>query len=136
MFFNLEMTDISIFNRCVASVMSIPLKWLRAGGKVEAHAGAHEYEPEAVVAERRVLGREQQLLRPRADQRVAENDEGEVFIRATAADDGGRTVLRVEVVDTGVGVDPAKLVSILNYDGMPITADNIYRQIIGQLKNQ
>ena len=35
MFFNLEMTDISIFNRCVASVMSIPLKWLRAGGKVE-----------------------------------------------------------------------------------------------------
>ena len=28
-----------------------------------------------------------------------------------------------------LGTDPAKLVSILNYDGMPITADNIFRQI-------
>jgi 2-oxoglutarate ferredoxin oxidoreductase subunit alpha len=28
-----------------------------------------------------------------------------------------------------LGVDPAKLVSVLNYDGMPITADNIFRQI-------
>jgi 2-oxoglutarate ferredoxin oxidoreductase subunit alpha len=26
-------------------------------------------------------------------------------------------------------VDPAKIVSVLNYDGMPITADNIFRQI-------
>lgn len=32
LFFNLEMTDTSIFNRCVASVMGVPLKWLRAGG--------------------------------------------------------------------------------------------------------
>jgi 2-oxoglutarate ferredoxin oxidoreductase subunit alpha len=28
-----------------------------------------------------------------------------------------------------LAVDPAKLVSVLNYDGLPITADNIYRQI-------
>jgi len=28
-----------------------------------------------------------------------------------------------------LGTDPAKLISVLNYDGMPITADNIYRQI-------
>jgi 2-oxoglutarate ferredoxin oxidoreductase subunit alpha len=28
-----------------------------------------------------------------------------------------------------LGTDPAKLVSVLNYDGMPITADNIFRQI-------
>jgi len=28
-----------------------------------------------------------------------------------------------------LGVDPAKLVSVLNYDGMPITADNIFRQV-------
>jgi 2-oxoglutarate/2-oxoacid ferredoxin oxidoreductase subunit alpha len=28
-----------------------------------------------------------------------------------------------------LGVDPAKLISVLNYDGMPITADNIFRQI-------
>jgi hypothetical protein len=28
-----------------------------------------------------------------------------------------------------LGTDAAKLVSVLNYDGMPITADNIFRQI-------
>ena len=28
-----------------------------------------------------------------------------------------------------LGVDPAKIVSVLNYDGTPITADNIVRQI-------
>ncbi len=33
-----------------------------------------------------------------------------------------------------LGIDPAKLISVLNYDGMPITADNIYRQIKGHLK--
>ncbi|MBK9153065.1 MAG: 2-oxoacid:acceptor oxidoreductase subunit alpha [Chloracidobacterium sp.] len=32
-----------------------------------------------------------------------------------------------------LGTDPAKLISVLNYDGMPITADNIYRQIKGNL---
>lgn len=35
-----------------------------------------------------------------------------------------RSLMMIEL-----GVDPAKLVSILNYDGMPITADNIHRQI-------
>lgn len=29
LFFNLEMTDVSIFNRCIASVMNVPLQWLR-----------------------------------------------------------------------------------------------------------
>jgi 2-oxoglutarate ferredoxin oxidoreductase subunit alpha len=33
-----------------------------------------------------------------------------------------------------LGTDPSKLISVLNYDGMPITADNIYRQIRGSLK--
>ena len=28
-----------------------------------------------------------------------------------------------------LGTDSAKLVSVLNYDGMPIRADNIFRQI-------
>jgi 2-oxoglutarate ferredoxin oxidoreductase subunit alpha len=32
-----------------------------------------------------------------------------------------------------LGTNAAKLVSVLNYDGMPITADNIYRQIKGNL---
>ena len=35
-----------------------------------------------------------------------------------------RSLMMIEL-----GVDPAKIVSVLNYDGMPITADNIYRQI-------
>lgn len=30
-----------------------------------------------------------------------------------------------------LGADASKLISVLNYDGMPITADNIYRQIKG-----
>ncbi|MGD9629218.1 MAG: 2-oxoacid:acceptor oxidoreductase subunit alpha [Pyrinomonadaceae bacterium] len=35
-----------------------------------------------------------------------------------------RSLMMIEL-----GVDASKLVSVLNYDGMPITADNIYRQI-------
>ena len=31
--------------------------------------------------------------------------------------------------------DAAKLVSVLNYDGTPITADNIYRQVKEQAKS-
>ena len=34
-----------------------------------------------------------------------------------------------------LGVDPAKLVSVLNYDGMPITADNISRQIASAISD-
>jgi 2-oxoglutarate ferredoxin oxidoreductase subunit alpha len=40
-----------------------------------------------------------------------------------------RSLMMIEL-----GIDAAKLVSVLNYDGMPITADNIYRQIKGGLK--
>jgi 2-oxoglutarate ferredoxin oxidoreductase subunit alpha len=35
-----------------------------------------------------------------------------------------RSLMMIEL-----GVDAAKLISVLNYDGMPITADNIFRQI-------
>jgi 2-oxoglutarate ferredoxin oxidoreductase subunit alpha len=35
-----------------------------------------------------------------------------------------RSLMMIEL-----GINPAKIVSVLNYDGMPITADNIYRQI-------
>ena len=35
-----------------------------------------------------------------------------------------RSLMMIEL-----GVDPAKIVSVLNYDGTPITADYIYRQI-------
>ena len=39
-----------------------------------------------------------------------------------------RSLMMIEL-----GVNPAKIVSVLNYDGMPITADNIFRQIKGAL---
>jgi 2-oxoglutarate/2-oxoacid ferredoxin oxidoreductase subunit alpha len=35
-----------------------------------------------------------------------------------------RSLMMIEL-----GTDPSRLISVLNYDGMPITADNIYRQI-------
>ncbi|MFN0278710.1 MAG: hypothetical protein ACKVRN_08915 [Pyrinomonadaceae bacterium] len=35
-----------------------------------------------------------------------------------------------------LGTDAAKLVSVLNYDGMPITADNIFRQIKGKMEKE
>ncbi|HVF29459.1 MAG TPA: 2-oxoacid:acceptor oxidoreductase subunit alpha [Pyrinomonadaceae bacterium] len=39
-----------------------------------------------------------------------------------------RSLMMIEL-----GVNPAKIVSVLNYDGMPITADNIFRQIKGSI---
>jgi hypothetical protein len=42
----------------------------------------------------------------------------------------GTTLSEPGAVATGIS---EKLVSVLNYDGMPITADNIFRQIKGQL---
>ena len=40
-----------------------------------------------------------------------------------------RSLMMIEL-----GTEPSKLISVLNYDGMPITADNIYRQIKGQME--
>ena len=42
-----------------------------------------------------------------------------------------RSLMMIEL-----GIDPRKLISILNYDGMPITADNIHRQIGEFSKNK
>ena len=47
-----------------------------------------------------------------------------VFVIEQNRDAQFRSLMMIEL-DT----DPAKLVSVLNYDGMPITADNIFRQI-------
>ena len=32
--------------------------------------------------------------------------------------------------------DPKKLIKVLNYDGTPITADNIYRQVLNHLRKR
>ena len=47
-----------------------------------------------------------------------------IFVIEQNRDAQFRSLMMIEL-----GVDPAKLVSVLNYDGMPITADNIFRQI-------
>ncbi|HKX84249.1 MAG TPA: hypothetical protein VJL58_08520, partial [Pyrinomonadaceae bacterium] len=47
-----------------------------------------------------------------------------IFVIEQNRDAQFRSLMMIEL-----GVDPAKLVSLLNYDGMPITADNIFRQI-------
>jgi 2-oxoglutarate/2-oxoacid ferredoxin oxidoreductase subunit alpha len=47
-----------------------------------------------------------------------------IFVIEQNRDAQFRSLMMIEL-----GIDPAKLISVLNYDGMPITADNIYRQI-------
>jgi len=47
-----------------------------------------------------------------------------IFVIEQNRDAQFRSLMMIEL-----GADPAKLISVLNYDGMPITADNIFRQI-------
>ncbi|HMQ05490.1 MAG TPA: 2-oxoacid:acceptor oxidoreductase subunit alpha [Pyrinomonadaceae bacterium] len=47
-----------------------------------------------------------------------------IFVIEQNRDAQFRSLIMIEL-----GTDAAKLISVLNYDGMPITADNIYRQI-------
>ena len=47
-----------------------------------------------------------------------------IFVIEQNRDAQFRSLMMIEL-----GTDPAKIVSVLNYDGMPITADNIFRQI-------
>ena len=54
-----------------------------------------------------------------------------VFVIEQNRDAQFRSLTMIEL-----GTDPAKLVSVLNYDGMPITADYIYRLIKGNIQKQ
>ncbi|HRO43608.1 MAG TPA: 2-oxoacid:acceptor oxidoreductase subunit alpha [Flavipsychrobacter sp.] len=47
-----------------------------------------------------------------------------IFVIEQNRDAQMKSLLMIEL-----GIDPKKLISVLNYDGMPITADNIVRQI-------
>jgi len=51
-----------------------------------------------------------------------------IFVIEQNRDAQFRSLMMIEL-----GVEASKLVSVLNYDGMPITADNIYRQIKGHM---
>jgi 2-oxoglutarate ferredoxin oxidoreductase subunit alpha len=63
----------------------------------------------------------------RAFQEFVDLHEG-VFVIEQNRDAQFRSLMMIEL-----GTDPSKLISILNYDGMPITAENIYRQINDKL---
>ncbi|MGB2913924.1 MAG: 2-oxoacid:acceptor oxidoreductase subunit alpha [Pyrinomonadaceae bacterium] len=52
-----------------------------------------------------------------------------IFVIEQNRDAQFRSLIMIEL-----GVDASKLVSVLNYDGMPITADNIFRQIKGNFR--
>jgi len=52
-----------------------------------------------------------------------------IFVIEQNRDAQFRSLMMIEL-----GTDAAKLVSVLNYDGMPITADNIFRQISARLR--
>lgn len=47
-----------------------------------------------------------------------------IFVIEQNRDAQFRSLMMIEL-----GTDASKLVSVLNYDGMPITADNIFRQV-------
>lgn len=53
-------------------------------------------------------------------------DHERIFVIEQNRDAQFKSLMMIEL-----GVNPAKLVSVLNYDGTPITADNIYGQIKG-----
>lgn len=63
---------------------------------------------------------------PEVEQFIKEHDQ--IFVIEQNRDAQMRTLLINEL-----NVNPAKLVPILNYDGMPITADNIHGQIVNAL---
>jgi 2-oxoglutarate ferredoxin oxidoreductase subunit alpha len=52
-----------------------------------------------------------------------------IFVIEQNRDAQFRSLMMIEL-----GTDAAKLVSVLNYDGMPITADNIFRKIKGNIE--
>jgi 2-oxoglutarate ferredoxin oxidoreductase subunit alpha len=53
-----------------------------------------------------------------------------IFVIDQNRDGQFRSLMMIEL-----GTDAVKLVSVLNYDGMPITADNIFRRIKGAMED-
>jgi PAS domain S-box-containing protein len=82
-------------------VASVLAESARAKG-LELIVSCHPEVPEYLSGDPTRLA---QVLTNLGSNAVKFTESGEVFIRATAA--GGGTVLRVEVADTGIGVDPA-----------------------------
>jgi PAS domain S-box-containing protein len=79
---------------------------------LELIVSCHPDVPEVLNGDPTRLG---QVLTNLGSNAVKFTEDGEVFVRATAAQEpGGVTMLRVEVTDTGVGVDPGKVEHIFD----------------------
>lgn len=96
--------------------------------------GTSTYAAEEAVELLKAEGIELDAMRPRAfpfskefEEFVASHEK--VFVIEQNRDAQFRSMMMIEL-----DADPAKLVSILNYNGTPITADDIFKQIKGSLK--
>jgi 2-oxoglutarate ferredoxin oxidoreductase subunit alpha len=96
--------------------------------------GTSTYAAEEAIERMHDEGIELDAMRPRgfpfgkAFCKFVEDHE-RIFVIEQNRDAQFKSLMMIEL-----GVNPAKLVSVLNYDGTPITADNIYGQIKGRLE--
>ncbi len=59
------------------------------------------------------------------------NSHDKIFVIEQNRDAQMKSLLMIEL-----GINPEKLISVLNYDGLPITAENIIKQITGNLNHK
>ncbi len=91
--------------------------------------GTSIFSAEEAIEQLKEEGIELDAMRPRAfpfsrSFRDFIDSHERLFIIEQNRDAQFRSLMMIEL-----GTDASKLISVLNYDGMPITADNIYRQI-------
>ncbi len=95
--------------------------------------GTSQYAAEEAIELLKAEGIEMDALRIKSfpfNQTVVDfvNDHDHVFVIEQNRDAQMRSLMMIEF-----SANPAKLVSVLNYDGMPITADNILKQVSQKL---
>ncbi|MBX3299121.1 MAG: 2-oxoacid:acceptor oxidoreductase subunit alpha [Acidobacteria bacterium] len=95
--------------------------------------GTSTYAAEEAIELLRKDGIELDAMRPRAFPfsklfRDFVDSHSRIFVIEQNRDAQFRSLMMIEL-----GTDASKLISVLNYDGMPITADNIFRQIKSNL---
>ncbi len=95
--------------------------------------GTSQYAAEEAIELLKAEGIEMDALRIKSfpfNQTVVDfvNDHEHVFVIEQNRDAQMRSLMMIEF-----SANPAKLVSVLNYDGMPITADNILKQVSQKL---
>ena len=95
--------------------------------------GTSQYAAEEAIEFFDAEGIEMDALRIRSfpfNQTVEDfvNSHERIFVIEQNRDAQMKSLMMIEM-----GANPAKLISILNYDGMPITADNIFKQVSEKL---